>query len=178
MKCYFLQSIETSQWMSYEKRALINETARLDRTLNELEIKDTLMQAREDEVVEQVQSILKQPITTVIEAQERLQAVQTRAATFMQQQGVSLQQKASMDRLSPTKKNNFESMLKEIKRLQLALRLFGSYYNERIHLRMPSLDLSDKSLVEHEWLMTAMDYYGEAFTKERLANFPSEPPKK
>lgn len=71
MKCYFLQSIETSQWTSYEKR-----------TLNELEIKETLQQAREEEVVEQVQSILKQPIMTLIEAQERLQAVQTRAATL------------------------------------------------------------------------------------------------
>lgn len=121
---------------------------------------------------------LKQPITTVVEAQERLQAVQTRAANFMQQQRVSLQQKASMDWLSPADKDNFENMLKEIKRLQLALRLFGAYYDERIHLRMPSLDLSDKSLVEREWLMTAMDYYGEAFTKERLSNFPSEPPKK
>ncbi|ARK26386.1 hypothetical protein SporoP37_16535 (plasmid) [Sporosarcina sp. P37] len=174
----YYPTLETSQWTSYEKRALINETARLDRTLNELEIKETLLQAREEEVVEQIQSILKQPITTVIEAQERLQAVQTRAAIFMQQQGVSLQQKASMDRLSPAEKENFENMLKEIKRLQLALRLFGSYYDERIHLRMPSLDLSDKSLVEREWLMTAMDYYGEAFTKERLTNFPSEPPKK
>lgn len=174
----YYPTLETSQWTSYEKRALVNETARLDRTLNELEVKETLMQAREEEVVEQVQSILKQPITTVIEAQERLQAVQTRAATFMQQQGVSLQQKASMDCLSPVEKENFENMLKEIKRLQLALRLFGSYYDERIHLRMPSLDLSDKSLVEREWLMTAMDYYGEAFTKERLTNFPSEPPKK
>lgn len=171
-------ALEMSQWTSYEKRALVNETARLDRTLNDLEIKEILMQAREDEVVEQVQSILKQPITTVIDAQERLQAVQTRAATFMQQQGVSLQQKASMDGLSPAEKENFESMLKEIKRLQLALRLFGSYYDERIHLRMPSLDVSDKSLVEREWLMTALDYYGESFTKERLANFPSEPPKK
>lgn len=171
-------TLEMSQWTSYEKRALVNETARLDRTLNDLEIKEILMQAREDEVVEQVQSILKQPITTVIDAQERLQAVQTRAATFMQQQGVSLQQKASMDVLSPAEKENFEGMLKEIKRLQLALRLFGSYYDERIHLRMPSLDVSDKSLVEREWLMTAMDYYGESFTKERLANFPSEPPKK
>lgn len=83
-----------------------------------------------------------------------------------------------MDQLSPAEKDNFESMLKEIKRLQLALRLFGSYYDECIHLRMPSLDVSDKSLVQREWLMTAMDYYGEAFTKERLANFPSEPPKK
>lgn len=174
----YYPTLETSQWTSYEKRALINETARLDRILNEVEIKEMLLQAREEEVVEQVQSILKQPITTVIEAQERLQAVQTRAATFMQQQGVSLQQKASMDRLSPAEKDNFESMLKEIKRLQLALRLFGSYYDERIHLRMPSLDVSDKSLVEREWLMTAMDYYGEAFTKERLANFPSKPPKK
>lgn len=171
-------ALETSQWTSYEKRALVNETARLDRTLNDPEIKEILMQAREDEVVEQVQSILKQPITTVIDAQERLQAVQTRAAIFMQQQGVSLQQKASMDGLSPSEKENFEGMLKEIKRLQLALRLFESYYDERIHLRMPSLDVSDKSLVEREWLMTAMDYYGESFTKERLANFPSEPPKK
>lgn len=83
-----------------------------------------------------------------------------------------------MDRLFPAEKDNFESMLKEIKRLQLALRLFGAYYDERIHLRMPSLDLSDKSLVQREWLMTAMDYYGESFIKERLANFPSEPPKK
>jgi hypothetical protein len=174
----YYPTLETSQWTSYEKRALVNETTRLDRTLDELEIKDTLMQAREEEVVKQVQSILKQSIITVVEAQERLQAVQTRAATFMKQQGVSLQQKASMDGLSPAEKNNFESMLKEIKRLQLALRLFGSYYDERIHLRMPSLDVSDKSLVEREWLMTAMDYYGEAFTKERLADFPSEPPKK
>lgn len=150
MKCYFLQSNKTSQWTSYEKRAVINETARLDRTLNEVEIKETLLQAREEEVVAQVQSILKQPITTVIEAQERLQAVQTRAATFMQQQGVSLQQKASMDRLSPAEKEHFENMLKEIKRLQLALRLFGSYYN----------------VVEREWLMMAMNYYTEAFTKE------------
>jgi len=55
-------------------------------------------------------------------------------------------------------------MLKESKRLRLALRLFGSYYEERIHLRMPSLDLSDKSLIEREWLMTAMDYYRETFT--------------
>lgn len=170
--------LETSEWTSYEKRALINETARLDRTLNDPEIKEILMQAREEEVVEQVQSILKQPITTVIDAQERLQAAQTRAATFMQKQGISLQQKASMDVLSPAEKENFEGMLKEIKRLQLALRLFGSYYDERIHLRMPSLDVSDKSLVEREWLMTAMDYYGESFTKERLANFPSESPKK
>ncbi|MEZ7170528.1 hypothetical protein [Sporosarcina sp. OR05] len=54
MKCYFLQSIETSQWTSYEKRALINETACLDRTLNELEIKETLLQAHEEEVVKQV----------------------------------------------------------------------------------------------------------------------------
>lgn len=170
--------LETSEWTSYEKQSLVNETARLDRVLNEVEITETLMQAREDEVVEQVQSILKQPITTVLEAQERLQAVQKRAANFMQQQGVSLKQKASMDRLSPAEKNNFENMLKEIKRLQLALRLFGSYYDERIHLRMPSLDLSDKSLVEREWLMMAMDYYGKAFTKEQLSNFPSEPPKK
>lgn len=73
MKYY--PTLDTSQWTSYEKRALVNETARLDRTLSELEIKETLMQAREDEVVEQVQSILKQPITTVVEAQERLQAV-------------------------------------------------------------------------------------------------------
>lgn len=174
----YYPTLDTSQWTSYEKRALVNETARLDRTLSELEIKETLMHAREDEVVEQVQSILKQPITTVVEAQERLQAVQTRAANFMQQQRVSLQQKASMDRLSPADKDNFENMLKEIKRLQLALRLFGAYDDERIHLRMPSLDLSDKSLVEREWLMTAIDYYGEAFTKERLSNFPSEPPKK
>ena len=174
----YYPTLETSQWTSYEKRALINETVRLDRTLNDPEIKEVLMQAREDEVVEQVQSILKQPISTVMEAEERLQAVQTRAATFMQQQGVSLQQKASMDLLSPTEKNNFEGMLKEIKRLQLALRLFGSYYDERIHLQMPSLDLSDRSLIEREWLMTAMDYYGKAFTTERLANFPNEPPKK
>jgi len=73
----YYPTLEMSQWTFYEKRALVNETARLDCVLNE--------------VVEQVQSILKQPITTVIEAQERLQAVQTGAATFMQQQGVSLQ---------------------------------------------------------------------------------------
>lgn len=151
----YYSTLDTSQWTSYEKRALVNETARLDRTLSELEIKETLMQAREDEVVEQVQSILKQPITTVVEAQERLQAVQTRAANFMQQQRVSLQQKASMDRLSPADKDNFENMLKEIKRLQLALRLFGAYYDERIHLRMPSLDLSDKSLVEHALILNS-----------------------
>lgn len=78
---YYL-TLETSQWTFYEKRALINETARFNRTLSELEIKDTLLQAREEEVVEQVQSILKQPITPVIETQLGLQAVQTRAATF------------------------------------------------------------------------------------------------
>lgn len=83
-----------------------------------------------------------------------------------------------MDLLSPDEKDNFESMLKEINRLQLALRLFGSHYDERIQLLMQSLNVSDKSLIQREWLMTAMDYYGEAFTKERLANFPSEPPKK
>lgn len=52
--------------------------------------------------------------------------------------------------------------------MQFALKIFGAYYDERIHLRMPSLDISDKSLVEREWLVTAMDYYGEAFSKGQL----------
>ncbi|WP_077706239.1 hypothetical protein [Virgibacillus dokdonensis] len=72
MTVKYYPTLDTSQWTSYEKRELVNETARLGRTLNELEIKETLLQAREEEVVEQVQSILKQPIPTVIEAQERL----------------------------------------------------------------------------------------------------------
>lgn len=38
-----------------------------------------------------------------------------------------------------------------MKRLQLALKIFGTYYDERIHLRMPSLDVADKSLVELEY---------------------------
>ncbi|WP_121638941.1 MobA/MobL family protein [Virgibacillus sp. Bac330] len=89
----YYPTLDTSQWTSYEKRELVNETARLGRTLNELEIKETLLQAREEEVVEQVQSILKQPIPTVIEAQERIQAVQTRAATFSNSKGYRFSRK-------------------------------------------------------------------------------------
>lgn len=65
-----------------------------------------------------------------------------------------------------------------MKRLQLALKIFGTYYDERIHLRMPSLDVADKSLVERECLVTATDYYGEDFTKEQLDDFPRMSPKK
>lgn len=65
-----------------------------------------------------------------------------------------------------------------MKRLQLALKIFSAYYDERIHLRMPSLDVADKLLVEREWFVTAMDYYREAFTKEQLDDFPRTPPKK
>ncbi|MCM3755974.1 hypothetical protein M3197_00590 [Sporosarcina aquimarina] len=36
----YYPTLETSQWTSYEKRALVNETARLDRVLNEVEIKE------------------------------------------------------------------------------------------------------------------------------------------
>lgn len=43
---------------------------------------------------------------------------------------------------------------------------------------MPSLDVADKSLVERECLVTAMDYYGEDFTKEQLDDFPRMSPKK
>lgn len=105
------------------------------------------MDARAEEVIRQIQSIVKQPIATIA-------------------------------RLRETERAQFEKQLKELKRLQLALKIFGTYYDERIHLRMPSLDVTDKSLVEREWLVTAMDYYGEAFVKEQLVDFPQTPPKK
>ena len=63
-----------------------------------------------------------------------------------------------------------------MKCLQLALKVFGTYYDVRIYLRMPSLNFSDKSLVEREWIFTTMDYYGEAFMKEQIDDFPRTPP--
>ncbi len=136
------------------------------------------MDARDEEIIRHIQSIVKQPIATVLGAEERLQKVQQQTAAFMQQHGVSLQNKATIARLPEAERAQFEKQLKELKRLQLALKIFGAYYDERIYLRMPSLDVSDKSLVEREWLVTAMDYYGEAFTKEQLVDFPQTPPKK
>lgn len=58
------------------------------------------------------------------------------------------------------------------------MKIFSAYCDERIHLRMPSLDVADKLFVEREWFVTAMDYYREAFTKEQLDDFPRMPPKK
>lgn len=136
------------------------------------------MDARAEEVIRQIQSIVRQPIATVVGAEERLQKVQQQTAAFMQQHGVSLQNKATIERLPKAERVKFEKQLNELKLLQLALKVFGAYYDERIHLRMPSLDVTDKSLVEREWLVTAMDYYGEVFTKEQLRDFPRMPPKK
>ncbi|RUS50027.1 hypothetical protein QI30_19565, partial [Kurthia sp. 3B1D] len=146
--------------------------------LNEADVNDVLIDARDEEIIRHIQSVVKQPIVTVVGAEERLQKVQQQTAALMQQHGVSLQNKATIARLPEAERAQFEKQLKELKRLQLALKIFGTYYDERIHLRMPSLDVSDKSLVEREWLVTAMDYYGEAFTKEQLDDFPRTPPKK
>ncbi|MEK4701950.1 MobQ family relaxase [Solibacillus sp. FSL R7-0668] len=171
-------TLDTSTWTPFEKREVLNGTARFGKTLNEAEVNEVLMDARAEEVIRQIQSIVKQPIATVVGAEERLQKVQQQTATFMQQHGISLQNKATIAILPEAERAQFEMQLKELKRLQLALKIFGAYYDERIHLRMPSLDITDKSLVEREWLVTAMDYYGEAFVKEQLVDFPQTPPKK
>lgn len=89
-----------------------------------------------------------------------------------------MQHKVIIARLSEAERAQFEKQLKEMKRLQLALKIFSAYHDERIHLRMPSLDVADKLLVEREWFVTVMDYYREAFTKEQLDDFPRMPPKK
>lgn len=171
-------TLETSTWTPFEKREVLNATARLGKILDEADVNEVLIDARDEEVIRHIQSVVKQPIATVVGAEERLQKVQQQTAAFMQQHGVSLQNKMTVDRLPEAERAQFEKQLKELKRLQLALKIFGTYYDERIHLRMPSLDVSDKSLVEREWLVTAIDYYGEAFTKEQLADFPRTPPKK
>lgn len=170
--------LDTSTWTPFEKREVLNATARHGKVLDATQLAQVLEETRAEELIRQLQSVVKQPIATVVEAEDRLQRGQQRTAAFMQKHGVSLQNKATIERLPEAERAQLEKQLKELKRLQLALKIFGAYYDERIHLRMPSLDVSDKSLVEREWLVTAMDYYGEAFTKERLTNFPSEPPKK
>lgn len=171
-------TLETSTWTPFEKREVLNATARLGKLLNEADVNEVLIDARDEEIIRHIQSVVKQPIATVVGAEERLQKVQQQTAAFMQQHGVSLQNKATIARLPEAERAQFEKQLKELKRLQLALKIFGTYYDERIYLRMPSLDVSDKSLVEREWLVTAMYYYGEAFTKEQLDDFPRTPPKK
>lgn len=171
-------TLDTRTWTPFEKREVLNATARHGKLLDAAQLAEVLEETRDEELIRHLQSVVKQPIATVVEAEARLQRAQQRTAAFMQKHGVSLQNKATIERLPEAERTQLETQLKELKRLQLALKIFGAYYDERIHLRMPSLDVSDKSLVEREWLVTAMDYYGEAFTKERLANFPSEPPKK
>lgn len=171
-------TLDTSTWTPFEKREVLNVTARHGKVLDATQLAQVLEETRNEELIRHLQSVVKQPIATVVEAEDRLQRAQQRTAAFMQKHGVSLQNKATLERLLEAERAQLEKQLKELKRLQLALKIFGAYYDERIHLRMPSLDVSDKSLVEREWLVTAMDYYGEAFTKERLTNFPSEPPKK
>lgn len=171
-------TLDTTSWTPFEKREVLNATAHVGNILNEAEVNEVFEEARAEEVFRHVESVVKQPIATVVQAEERLRHVQERTADFMQQHGVSLQNKATTQRLSDDDRVQFEKQLKELKRLQLALKVFGMYYDSRIHLRMPSLDVSDKSLVEREWLVTAMDYYGKAFTKEQLIDFPQTPPKK
>lgn len=171
-------TLDTRTWTSFEKREVLNATARSGDMLAEEAVKEVLEDARAEEIIRHIEAIVKQPIATVVDAEERLQNVQQRTAVFMQQHGISLQNNMTIERLPEAERAQFEKQLKEVKRLQLALKVFGTYYDERIHLRMPSLNVSDKSLVEREWLVTAMDYYGEAFTKEQLEDFPRIPPKK
>jgi len=57
--------------------------------LDVAEVNEVLMDVWAEEVIRQIQSIVKQPIATVIGAEERLQKVQQQTAVFMQQYGVS-----------------------------------------------------------------------------------------
>ncbi len=51
------------------------------------------------EVIRHIQSVVKQLIATVGQAEERLQKVQQRTVAFMQKRGVSLQNKVTVERL-------------------------------------------------------------------------------
>ena len=79
----YYSTLDTSTWTPFEKREVLNGTARLGEMLSEAEVNKILMDARAEEVIRQIQSIVKQPIATVVGAEERLQKVQQQTAAFM-----------------------------------------------------------------------------------------------
>ena len=68
------------------------------------------------EIVRHIQLVVQQPIATVVQAETRLEEVRKLTAAFMEQHGVSLQNKATIERLPELERVQFEKPLKELKR--------------------------------------------------------------
>jgi len=165
---YYPKLAEKTNYASYYKMVIAQETLKQDKALNKEEIATVLDEARNNRLDYMMKSIVKTPyIKSVRNYQKPLAENQKRLKKFYKENNVTEENVSNLDE---EKQKEYKEILKKRDLNKDTLSVLNKYYTETIHEKYPYADLSETSMAEKEAMSKAIDYYGNRYSFDKFSS--------
>jgi len=172
LKKYYPELNEQTNYKSYYKMAIAQETLENDKVLEPEEIVQVLEKAKDNRLDFMMKSIVKNPYKRPIEDyQKPLAYHHQNMKNFYEENNVT---RNTVDTLSEEKQEEFKTILKKRDINMDTLEILDKYYTETIKEKYPTVDVSDININEKEGISKAIDYYGDDYSIRKLMRIVNE----
>lgn len=168
---YYPELHKNQNYTTYYKMKIAERTLEKGQVLKLDEIKETLMEAQDNELNYMLKTIYKNPyIKPVKNLQRDLFQAKKAMENFYEENGIT---RDEVKNLPKEKQRTFTKLYKKQDKQLQTLQVMDKYYNNTLKSVYPSLDVEEFSIQKKEQLSKAIDYYGNDLsldTIERIAN--------
>lgn len=168
---YYPELHKNQNYTTYYKMKIAERTLEKGQVLKLDEIKETLMEAQDNEMNYMLKTIYKNPyIKPVKNLQRDLFQAKKAMENFYEENGVT---RDEIKNLSKEKQRTFTKLYKRQDKQLQTLQVMDKYYNNTLKSAYSSLDVEEFSIQKKEQLSKAIDYYGNDLSLnaiDRIAN--------
>jgi len=163
---YYPELNERQNYSTYFKIEIAQRTLKEDRVLTLNEIKETLVEAQNNELNTMLKTVYKNPYVQPVKSLQRnLYHAKQAVDNFYERNDVT---RTEVNTLPQEKQQEFSVLYKKLNKQLQTLQVMDQYYNTTLKSVYPTLDLEKFSIQKKEQLSKAIDYYGNDLSLEKI----------
>jgi len=169
---YYPEMNENHNFSTYYKMALTQRTLDEDRVLNEDEIADTIVGARDKKLSSMLQTITKNPYLSSVE-----KYMNSFTNTVEQLDDFKAKYKVNDDTvhtLNEEQQKEYKTLAKKEDLQYKTIQVLDNYYTNTIESQYPTADINSMELLEKEAVSRTIDYYGNDYDFETILNMADD----
>lgn len=165
----FYPAVSEKNPSNYYKQVLAEETIKQDRPLSNKEVKDLLIEAKENELNYRLQRVYRKPYSEDVKVFQKV-FVKSRKAKedFLSEHKLDINDKQVMDKLEPKTKEVLKSLITKEEIAYESIKISEKYFEEIILSKYPTLKVDKLNIQEKESLSKVIDYYGDRLTDDKI----------
>lgn len=169
---YYPALAEKVNYSAYYVMAITDQTIKQDRVLDDEEIKDVLLNARENHLNEMLKLVVKNPYVQSSDVYLKKLSESHKAITSVDKE--LSENNMSVKDLPEHQQENYKKWLKKRDLNYKTVQVLDEYYSETIQSIYPTVNTENIKLKQKEAIAKAIDYYGGRYSFDKLVGIVQE----